>query len=107
LAAGLQDAAGNAFVHTANGGQIANIDAIALPIIDTVAPSLGATAPNATLAAALAGDIGQVRALGAQARADAQALHWDRLVHSLETELLRVADAYQRVTDWHRRHPGL
>jgi aspartyl-tRNA(Asn)/glutamyl-tRNA(Gln) amidotransferase subunit A len=21
--------------------------------------------------------------------------------------LLRMADAYQRVTDWHRRHPGL
>ncbi|MEI8303250.1 MAG: glycosyltransferase family 1 protein [Burkholderiales bacterium] len=54
---------------------------------------LGDTAALVALAAALAGDMAQVRALGAQARADAQALHWDRLVHSLETELLRVADA--------------
>jgi glycosyltransferase involved in cell wall biosynthesis len=57
---------------------------------------LGDTAALVALAAALAGDIGQVRALGAQARADAQSLHWDRLVHSLETELLRVADAALR-----------
>jgi hypothetical protein len=39
LIAGIGDAAGNAFTYTANSGNIANIDASALPVIDTLAPT--------------------------------------------------------------------
>lgn len=39
LVAGIADAAGNAFTYTANSGVIANIDATALPVIDTLAPT--------------------------------------------------------------------
>ena len=53
LVAGISDAAGNAFVYTANGGTIANIDSPALPVISTVAaaaPTLSAvTSPSTTL----------------------------------------------------------
>jgi hypothetical protein len=39
LAAGIRDAAGNAFIYTANSGSIADIDSTPLPVIDTTAPS--------------------------------------------------------------------
>ncbi len=52
---------------------------------------LGDTGALVAMAAALAQDMARVRALGTQARADALALHWDRLVQALETELLQVA----------------
>lgn len=39
LTAGITDVAGNAFSYTANSGTIANIDATALPVIDTTAPT--------------------------------------------------------------------
>ena len=46
LVAGISDAAGNAFVYTANSGTIANIDSPALPAIDGTAPAT----PSLTLA---------------------------------------------------------
>ena len=53
LAAGITDAAGNAFVYTANSGNIANIDSTPLPVVSTVAaaaPTLSAvTSPSTTL----------------------------------------------------------
>jgi len=50
LIAGVSDAAGNAFTYTANSGTIANIDAAALPVIDTLAPTLSSgTAPSTAL----------------------------------------------------------
>jgi hypothetical protein len=59
LIAGISDAAGNAFIYTANSGNIGDIDATPLPVIDTtvpVAPTLvlgtgvanGATSAEAT-----------------------------------------------------------
>jgi hypothetical protein len=42
LTAGITDVAGNAFSYTANSGTIANIDATALPVIDTTAPTTAA-----------------------------------------------------------------
>ena len=51
LVAGISDAAGNAFVYTANGGTIANIDSPALPVISTVAaaaPTLAIATPPST-----------------------------------------------------------
>ncbi len=47
LIAGVRDYAGNAFTYTANSGTIADIDASALPVIDTTAPT--ATLTTATL----------------------------------------------------------
>ena len=52
LVAGISDAAGNAFVYTANSGTIANIDSTPLPVVSTVAaaaPTLSSTAPSTTL----------------------------------------------------------
>ena len=40
LEADIKDAAGNAFTYTANGGTIANIDSMTLPVIDTNVPTL-------------------------------------------------------------------
>jgi hypothetical protein len=48
LEAGIKDAAGNAFTYTANGGNIANIDSTALPVIDTVVPILRTNLSNVT-----------------------------------------------------------
>ena len=44
LMAGITDGAGNAFSYTANSGNIANIDATALPVIDTTAPTVNSVA---------------------------------------------------------------
>ena len=44
LVEGISDAAGNAFVYTANSGNIANIDSTPLPVIDTTAPATTAIA---------------------------------------------------------------
>ena len=44
LVAGISDAAGNAFVYTANSGNIADIDSSALPVIDGTAPATTAIA---------------------------------------------------------------
>ena len=38
LVAGITDAAGNAFVYTANSGNIADIDSTPLPVVNTVCP---------------------------------------------------------------------
>ncbi|WP_396433517.1 Ig-like domain-containing protein [Limnohabitans sp.] len=56
LQAGIRDAAGNAFSHTLNGGNIPDIDSTALPVIDTTAPMaptvvLGAGVGNGATAA--------------------------------------------------------
>jgi hypothetical protein len=55
LIAGITDAAGNAFAYS---GSIPNIDASALPVVDTFAPTLSSTAPTTALGAALAGTAG-------------------------------------------------
>jgi len=58
LMAGITDGAGNAFSYTANSGNIANIDATALPVIDTTGPTLSSSAPSTALStvAGTAGD---------------------------------------------------
>ena len=44
LTAGITDLAGHAFIYTGNGGNIANIDATPLPVIDTTAPTITSAA---------------------------------------------------------------
>ena len=46
LVAGITDASGNAFAYS---GNIPNIDASALPVVDTLAPTLGGTAPSTAM----------------------------------------------------------
>lgn len=46
LVAGISNADGLAFVQSANGGNIANIDATPLPVFDTTVATLGSTAPG-------------------------------------------------------------
>jgi hypothetical protein len=55
LTTGITDVAGNAFSYTANSGNIANIDATALPVIDTTAPTTTAAAT------AIVDDVGTVK----------------------------------------------
>ena len=59
LIAGISDAAGNAFSYTANAGAIANIDAVPLPMVDTVAPTGGT---GMTIASVSAGPLSTITA---------------------------------------------